>query len=146
MIGCGGSCLIPNWKELMVAYSFKARFAEPILTNQKLQTIRLEGKRRHVGAGSTLQLYTGMRTKQCRLVATRRCASVHQIELMIFPSVQKIAARVDGRALNERETILLARMDGFDSVADMWQFWRNNHKGVERFNGLLIKWEPNHGG
>lgn len=126
----------------MTAYSFKTRFAEPILSNQKLQTIRAVGKRRHASAGSILQLYTGMRTKQCKLVATRRCSSVHQIELRIWPSIERIAARVDGRALNERETIQLAHADGFDSVTDMWQFWRDNHKGVERFFGLLIKWEP----
>lgn len=126
----------------MVAYSFKARFAEPILSNQKLQTIRPVGKRRHAGAGSLLQLYTGMRTKQCKLVATRRCSSVHQIELMISPLDKKVFARVDGRSLSERDMILLARADGFGSVGDMWQFWRENHKGVEKFDGLLIKWEP----
>lgn len=125
----------------MVAYSFKARFAEPILSNQKLQTIRPVGKRRHAGAGSLLQLYTGMRTKQCKLVATRRCASVHQILLLIMPNAE-IEARIDGRMLGELELAALARADGFGSIEDMWLFWRENHKGVNKFDGLLIKWEP----
>lgn len=125
----------------MVAYSFKARFAEPILTNQKLQTIRAVGKRRHAGAGSALQLYTGMRTKQCRLVATRTCTSVHQILLLIMPNAE-IEARIDGKMLSDLDLMALARADGFGSVEDMWLFWRENHKGLNRFEGLLIKWEP----
>lgn len=125
----------------MPAYSFKKRFADPILSNQKLQTIREVGKRRHARAGERIQIYTGMRTKQCKLIATRICSSVHQILLLIMPR-QEIEARIDGKVLGELELNALVRADGFEDVADMWKFWRDNHKGVDKFDGLLIKWEP----
>lgn len=125
----------------MPAYSFKKQFAEPILSNRKLQTIRAVGRRRHARAGERMQLYTGMRTKSCRLVATRICASVHEILLLIEPHFV-ITARIDGVLLDEIATIKLAHADGFATMADMWAFWRENHKGIDRFDGLLIKWEP----
>ena len=52
----------------MVAYSLKPRFIPPILSGAKRQTIRAISRRRHAIPGETLQLYTGMRTKQCRLI------------------------------------------------------------------------------
>lgn len=128
----------------MVAYSFKKQFAAPILAGQKLQTIRAVGKRRHARMGDRIQLYIGMRTKHCRLIATRICASVHQVELRILPDAD-MTARVDGKLLTEIELGILARADGFGSIEDMWVFWRENHKNVTKFDGLLIKWEPSHG-
>ena len=49
----------------MVAYSFKKQFGPPILAGTKAQTIRADRKR-HVRSGELVQLYTGMRTRQCR--------------------------------------------------------------------------------
>ncbi|MFK5597639.1 hypothetical protein ACFZ8E_11600 [Methylobacterium sp. HMF5984] len=51
----------------MVAYSFKARFAAPILAGTKAQTIPAErtGRSRHARPGEQLQLFSGMRTKHC---------------------------------------------------------------------------------
>jgi hypothetical protein len=59
---------------LMVAYSFKERFAEPILNGTKGGTIRASRKGPlraatggHAKPGEELQLYTDMRTRNCRL-------------------------------------------------------------------------------
>lgn len=93
----------------MPAYSFKSRFAEPILSNQKLQTIRAVGKRRHARVGERMQLYTGMRTKQCKLIATRICSSVHHIELMILPSRGAIVAIIGDEVLTKIQVNKLAR-------------------------------------
>ena len=61
----------------MVAYSFKARFAEPILAGTKLHTVRAPRKR-DARPGEELQLYRGMRTRQCALIARKTCAGVLQ--------------------------------------------------------------------
>lgn len=51
----------------MVAYSFNRRFVQAIESGIKSQTIRAP-RRRHARPGERLQLYTGMRTKACRLI------------------------------------------------------------------------------
>lgn len=65
----------------MVAYSFNARFELPIVTLRKTGTIRNVGKRRHAKPGETLQLYTGMRTRACRLLATAVCSSQDRLRI-----------------------------------------------------------------
>ena len=62
----------------MVAYSFQKQFGRPILDRTKSQTIR-GPRKRHAYPGDDLQLYVGMRTKYCRLLARAKCASVSPI-------------------------------------------------------------------
>jgi hypothetical protein len=152
----------------MVAYSFKERFVEPIQVGlgilpvtpkliddpkhgyaivpavpPKLQTIRAVGRRRHVRPGEVIQLYYGMRTKQCRSIGVGRCTSVLpiKIEFVKAPpepgSVIYIAGRpqVRGGDLDD-----FARRDGFADWSDMKDFWRKEH-GAQPFCGLLIEWE-----
>lgn len=77
---------MPRWKNsasdaaLMVAYSFKQRFVAPILSGAKQQTIRAHRKR-HAWPEEEMQLYTGMRTKHCRLIARVTCLSVAPITI-----------------------------------------------------------------
>lgn len=71
----------------MVAYSFKRRFAEPILAGAKRQTIRAD-RRRHARPGEELQLYTGMRTKSCRLIARRTCVDIQRVILVFREPAQ----------------------------------------------------------
>lgn len=123
----------------MVAYSFKEQFIQPILESRKLQTIREIGRRRHGRSGDELQLYYGMRTKQCRLIARRRCIGVVPVELIVKPD--SFTAVVDGHPLNGLELYNLAISDGFSDLDAMWRFWRENHK-YQVFRGGIIKWEP----
>jgi hypothetical protein len=119
----------------VVAYSFKRRFAEPILTGVKRQTIRGERKR-HARPGESLQLYIGMRTRGCRLIGTARCLFVSPIcidfkaEYVVYkfgPGTTKVyRGGLDGFAVG----------DGFKDWAEMCAFW----PGVEVFNGQLIHW------
>lgn len=138
----------------MVAYSFRPRFVAPIkvglgiqvhhepgdahVYQPKRQTIRAHGLRRHARPGETLQLYTGMRTRQCMKIGDARCTSVER--LVIWTDV--MAIMIGGKLLTARQIVAFARSDGFSSVADMHQFWAANHVGVEKFEGVLIKWEP----
>lgn len=123
----------------MVAYSFKARFAEPILAGTKRQTIRAIGKRRHARPGDALQLYTGMRTKHCRKIADEVCTESVPITIewrdVAFIAIDGNIIPASFRALSE-----FAMRDGFRSIDDMREFWRVNHPGVEVFDGVLIRW------
>jgi hypothetical protein len=123
---------------VMVAYSFKARFAEPILDGTKGGTIRAaRGGRGHARPGEMLQLFTGMRTKYCRRICDRRCFAVEPIVI----------------AFDKRSVFLLnhllpidwpddlnafARFDGFVSFEEMRAFWRD----AEAFAGWHIRWLP----
>lgn len=66
----------------MVAYSFRPQFEDSILSGRKRQTIRAIGRRRHAQAGDALQLYTGMRTSACRLLARSVCKSTHEVSIV----------------------------------------------------------------
>lgn len=144
----------------MVAYSFKDRFIKPIQVGlssvslsfdcaPKRQTIRAIGKRRHARPGEILQLYYGMRTKQCMKIGEARCISVEGVllkwsEWQSF-DVYNIMERDPGvwRRVGELREIVdleaFASDDGFSDFADMKAFWMNEH-GPNTFEGVLIKW------
>jgi hypothetical protein len=132
----------------VVAYSFKARFAEPILAGTKGGTIRA-ARRRHARPGEELQLYTGMRTKQCRLITRKTCVEVEPIELDFY--LRKILL---GDGIERMETIAgrlvnsFAWFDGFadfDEMAEWWEVGRgrlSSDRDSFVFCGLHIRWLP----
>ena len=119
----------------MVAYSFKQQFVAPILSRAKCQTIRADRKR-HARIGEELQLYTGMRTKACRLIGRAICCSVAPIRInlsgmIVIPDhVFILGAELDG----------FAALDGFDDWSAMREFWRENHPAIDIFSGVRIGW------
>lgn len=123
----------------MVAYSFKGLFAPKILDESKRQTIRAD-RRRHARPGEELQLYTGMRTKQCRLVGRAVCTSIRRV-VISFGRGCADQVRVDGAPIGSTLDEF-ARADGFEDWAGLSAFWRVNHPGVDRFEGWLIEWGP----
>jgi hypothetical protein len=132
----------------VVAYNFQKRFAEPILAGTKGGTIRAErkisrhGLRQEVGGharpGEELQLYTGMRTKHCRLIARKTCLAVQAIKLDFLRDQIWIGEEV---YLTEEMLEAVARFDGFFSFPVMAQFWRDTH-GDPAFQGWHIRWLP----
>lgn len=138
----------------MVAYSFKRRFVDPIRVGlssvslsfdcaPKRQTIRAIGKRRHARPGETLQLYTGMRTRQCAKIGEAHCTAVSDIRIWIETGQVRIAGKSD--IINPASLNLFARADGFVDWSDMQAFWRSEHGDLTRlgpFVGVLIRWEP----
>lgn len=150
----------------MVAYSFKRRFVVPIslglglsyplddiegdiivASRPKLQTIRAIGKRRHARAGETLQLYTAMRTKQCRKIGDAKCVRVDPIRINVEGGRVAIAPGTsDARAFDKScDLDAFAQRDGFADWADMREFWREEHGDLKRlgpFVGALIMWSP----
>lgn len=143
----------------MVAYSFNKRFVAPICVGMdieiprwpdlriaagveirpKRQTIRAIGKRRHAQPGAKLQLYTGMRTKQCRKISDAVCVGSDPVTLRICGDGDLLVT-VNRRLLPDGDRDQFVFDDGFGSVEDMWLFWRKEHPGFEYFNGVLIKW------
>lgn len=123
----------------MVAYSFKARFVEPIETRRKRHTIRADRKR-HARAGEQLQLYYAQRTIHCRLIALETCRFVLAV------SIDWNAMRIEMDGLAEirkaAELDKFARDDGFTDIDDMREFWDAEHPGLDRFAGKLISWAP----
>jgi hypothetical protein len=147
----------------MTALSFKQRFVYPIRKGlgipiesmdgldfvPKLQTIRAgapngqgeaysKGGRLLARIGAELKLYCGMRTKHCFLIGTGRCTSLHRV--VIWPDSMTIL--IDGKLIGTRRMLAPVRADGFVNALDMRAFWKKEHPDVQKFNGVLIKWEP----
>lgn len=146
----------------MVAYSFKKQFVDLIkvglgqkvdhepggahVYHPKRQTIRAIGKRRHARPGEILQLYYGMRTKQCTSIGVARCISAQSIAMKIGKN--SLCILMDGDDDNIGTAIVgghihdFAREDGFANGEEMLAFWQKEHPGVTDFKGVIIKWEP----
>ena len=129
----------------MVAYSFKKRFVEPILLGTKAQTIRAERKR-HARPFEELQLYTGMRTKHCRLIARRICIAAIPVRLSFTRTGPAEPFRIGGHIVATCLLDPFVRSDGFADIGDMARFWWSEHPPAEgdviSFEGVLIQWEP----
>lgn len=131
----------------MVAYSFKRQFVEPILLGlgaslelqpvyPKRQTIRADRKR-HAHPGEQLQLFCGMRTKDCFLIGRAQCISVDPIRLWVGADFVGVLRKAS--VVNVTDEFAIA--DGFSGAKAMFGFWKHEH-GPGWFDGVLIKWEP----
>lgn len=124
----------------MVAYSFKPIFVPKIVDGTKRQTIRAIGKRRHARPGEEIQCYTGMRTKQCKLIARVMCDDIGAVTLS-FERPHEV--RFTGKFLSGTAMLNhFARCDGFESWASLVAFWRHEHGTIDQFEGVLITWVP----
>lgn len=118
----------------MVAYSFKRQFVAPILSGSKGGTIRAPRRHGHARPGEGLQLYTGMRTKHCRLIRRTTCIAVEEITLHFHARGILIGDRLISR---NADLDSFARFDGFNDFDEMSGFWP-----VARFSGWHIRWLP----
>jgi len=120
----------------MTAYNFKPRFRASILAGTKRQTIRAERKR-HALPGEQVQLYTGMRTRHCRIIGRAVCTTTSPVTIGVAESW------VDddcGRMTDPYFLDAFAHLDGFVGWAAMAAFWQREHPDVEVFSGVLIRW------
>jgi hypothetical protein len=115
----------------MPAYNFKTRFADAVENGDKCQTIR-KRRKRPTRVGDTLYLYTGMRTKACRLLRTETCIGIAPIDIYDGRIV------FDGSELPRWHAKALAEHDGFDTLSDFFEFF-----GLPIIGELeLIEWKP----
>ena len=115
----------------MPAYNFKEKFVDAVSDGTKSQTIR-PPRKRPTRVGETLYLYTGMRTKNCRLLREAVCISITPIK--IFDR----SIMVDWAFCDYAEAIALARADGFDGIFQLIDFFEAQY-GLP-FKGKLIRW------
>lgn len=137
----------------MVAYSFATQFVEPIVSREKLQTVRAN-RRRHARVGEPIQLYTAMRTKQCRKIVDVDpvCVDVQSILIDVDPADRRLISliHINCVSLSPWDIEYFAQRDGFVADADksatrrMGEFWLKAHGGgsLERieFEGVCIRW------
>ena len=101
----------------------------------KRQTIRARRRDgRDPKVGDTLYLYTGLRTKAVRNLGEVQCRRVERLRI----DRRGARVQVDGRALERRGLLRLARADGFTDVDEMIAFLEDLH-GLP-FRGFLIRW------
>jgi hypothetical protein len=125
----------------MVAYSFKKQFGPLILAGTKAQTIRADraGRSRHARPGELVQLYTGMRTRQCRKLGEARCDEVLPIKMDLIVG---LVVAGDGWIREPKDLHSFAQRDGFSDWWELVAFWTAEHPGVDLFKGVLIRWQP----
>lgn len=141
--------------DLMVAYGFKAFFAPQIEAGVKRQTVRSERKR-HARPGEAIQLYQGMRTRQCRkLIPDPPCTAVDRI-LIVRAGMEIVDIEINGMRLTVDEIEDFAASDGLALTHvshvpglghryarfNMGTFWAKNHPDVTAFQGVAIHWNP----
>lgn len=119
----------------MPAYNFQGRFVEAILDGSKRQTIRRRRKR-PTKSGDVLQLYTGMRTKQCRLLKTVDCTSV--VPIQIHPDTREVY--LDGKRLVFDDMQRFSKRDGFKNVYEFLEFFERYPLSVRENELEVIYW------
>jgi len=116
----------------MPAYNFQQRFARAVEIGAKRQTIRRKRKR-PTRPGDRLYLYTGMRTKACRLLCKATCRQIEDV--VIFSD--KILFN-DMVITWQKWLEAFAWNDGFHNFEDMTAWFRKTH-GLP-FSGEVIYW------
>lgn len=123
----------------MFTLNFKKEFAPAVEAGTKMQTIRAprkDGKKPK--AGDHLRLYTGLRTKGCRMLMDATCIGVEPIQ--IIDEFSDIAIVLAGERLTFEEGKALAQADGFNTRAEFVGFFLETH-GLP-FDGFRILWRP----
>ena len=116
-----------NGEETLVAFNFKSQFADAVESGKKLQTIRRTIRAK---AGDKVQLYTGMRTPDCRLLREAKCVAVDSI--LITPQFPYFGQ--PGWWPKDRD--LFAQRDGFWTYSDMYAFFFKQYKNPQ-FEGYV---------
>ena len=111
--------------------AFKKQFVSPIQLGTKIHTIR-EDKPDRWQAGKVIHMATGIRSQNYNCFATANCISTQQIVIK-YHGLQW-TVHVDGRQLSVAEMTLLAKFDGFATIAD-FAAWFN-----EDLTGKIIHW------
>lgn len=132
----------------MTAFGFKQRFVPAIIARTKTQTIRKFRKDgRYPPIGGELQLFTGLRTKNCVRLGTATAIEVYRLTIDWPHSWVEIDyGKGKPRRLNcwdpgdKGELDPFARADGFDNWKAMWDFFTAAGDPDLLFEGFVTKW------
>lgn len=119
----------------MPAYNFQQQFAPQVENLSKRCTIRRPRKRPTV-VGDNLMLFTGLRTKQCRLLLRTTCTAVKPIRILRPGTVYLAGCRLTNQEIKQ-----LATDDGFASEKAFYEFFHKTY-GLPATNFELISWAP----
>lgn len=122
----------------MPALNFMKRFVPSVEAGDKTHSIRAE-RLRPWKVGDALALYTGMRSKACRLLFRTVVTKVEKIIIAIVPDMETGLILIDGYQLQPDELETFAKRDGFRDHADMMTFWQKTH--ALPFKGDIIHWK-----
>lgn len=136
----------------MPGINFRKRFAEKVKAGEKTQTIR---KRRTaaIKAGDHLTLWTGQRTKQCEPLGDATCTTIEPIKILVekrelwlwddMSEYQDENGQTIGNfyLADSGEAKHFAKLDGFDSIEDFFQFFKNYPSDILHFELVVIHWE-----
>ena len=119
----------------MPALSFQKQFVSMIEDGTKHHTIRRKRKS-PIKVGDALYLYTGMRTKQCRLIKDVHCSSV--VPVVIYPNLGRVV--LDGKMLTLDDVLWFAVRDGFANQMDFFKFFERYPAEVLEREMEVIYW------
>ncbi len=134
----------------MPAINFKAQFVPAVETGIKRQSIRPRGKRIY-RVGDTLKLYTGQRTKYCRLLGTATISEVFNIDIVFTdllnrplqePLIRLYLENPKSDHYDENFLKDLIRRNGFESSTDFLAFFKKQYGND--FYGQVIRWKDFH--
>jgi hypothetical protein len=114
---------------------FKQQFKDKILDNSKIHSIRQDKKERWK-SGRLIQFCTGVRTKQHYQFYEDVVKSVQTIE--IFTNIKSVI--IDSRVLTDEQVYDLAINDGFDSIHEFYEWFKQYENEYHFFTGRLIHW------
>jgi hypothetical protein len=106
----------------MVLYGFQKAFAPLVEDGRKPHTIRDDRKTRHARPGEALQLYTGLRTKQCQKLIDPDPICWAVLPIQINSQLKLIF--LNAVLLTDAELSELIRLDGFGDCHEFWKFFR----------------------
>lgn len=120
----------------MTAFSFQPQFVDPIRARTKRQTIR--NQRPHLPEpGRELQLYCRQRAPGGFLIGLATCEATAPI-VMDLPASEIFLPNVVWRGVARLDNF--AHRDGFMSWDELRAFWATHHPGIDRFEGVVIRW------
>lgn len=140
----------------MTAYNFHLMFVHPIVARIKRQTMRAHRRGgRHARPGELIQLYRGMRTKNCeKIIPDPICTALGEVEFdlretdlerfLLIRDFDSCHLRVNGIPIEMwSDKNSFAVSDGFPRFDEMVVFWLKVH-GPVRFEGVIVFWEDAH--
>lgn len=124
----------------MPALSFVKELVQKVESGQKVSTIRAERKdgRAPCKLGDELSLYTGMRTKSCRLLKKVIVNSMARVRIHEEGVTVLLPAGWRNEVYSEAGLETLAYEEGFDSWANMRDWFDVTH-GLP-FEGTYVYW------
>jgi hypothetical protein len=117
-------------------------FVDKVISEEKRQTIR-KMRKTPIKQGDKLFLYSGLRTKQSKLLGLTTCKEVFTIWLSDESGDMRGSKHTSWGLweMNAIELECLAKMDGFENAEEMFQWFTKTHgqlRGRREFQ--VIRW------